>query len=410
MNENNYLLTNIGQLNGILDPGIRCLKGKDMNVVNGLENAFILVENGIIADFGSMENCPESHFETRNLNGKWVMPGFVDSHTHMVFAGPRQNEYVMRLQGKTYAEIASEGGGILNSALRLQNTSENDLFEMALKYALKAISCGTTALEIKSGYGLETEAELKMLRVIKRLKQALPITVKATFLGAHAFPATYKTNHRAYIDEIISKMLPAIAEDNLADFIDVFCDEGFFSPAETEEILTAASRYGLRPKIHGNELGLSGGVQVAVRQHALSVDHLEHIGPEEIACLLNSNTMPVALPGSSFFLKIPYTPARQMIDAGLPLAIASDFNPGSSPHYNLWFTWSLACLYNGMLPAEGFNALTINAAYALGIDATHGSISRGKKACLIVTEAFENINEIPYWFTQNHAAEVIPAK
>lgn len=381
-----------------------------MNSITGISNAFLLVKDGLISDFGPMENCPASQYTSKDLCGKWVMPGFVDSHTHMVFAGPRQNEYVMRLQGKTYADIASEGGGILNSALRLQKTSEDDLFEMAMVYALKAIACGTTALEIKSGYGLETDAELKMLRVIKRLKHALPVTVKATFLGAHAFPAAYKANHRAYIDEIINKMLPAIAKESLADFIDVFCDEGFFSPAETEEILTAASRYGLRPKIHGNELGLSGGVQVAVRHDALSVDHLEHIGSEEIACLLKSSTMPVALPGSSFFLKIPYTPARLMIDAGLPIAIASDFNPGSSPHYNLWFTWSLACLYNGMLPAEGFNALTINAACALGIEKTHGSITRGKKAGLIVTEAFENINEMPYWFTQNHAVEVMTAK
>ncbi len=366
-----------------------------------------MIKDGKIAGFGTMDKCPELSIETIDLKGKWVMPGFVDSHTHMVFPASRHKEYVMRIQGKTYEEIASEGGGILNTADRLREMSEDLLFENAYKHALSAIECGTTALEIKSGYGLDKASEIKMLKVIRRLKENLPIEIKASFLGAHAFPREYKENHKGYIDLIIDEMLPEIAGENLADFVDVFCDRGFFSVEETDRILEAASRFGLKPKIHGNELGITGGVQAAVKHRALSVDHLEHIGDEEIKCLLSGNTMPVALPGSSFFLKIPYTPARKMIDSGLPMAIASDFNPGSSPHYNLWFTWSLACLYNGMLPSEGFNALTINASKALGIQETHGSITIGKKACFIITRAFDHINEMPYWFTQNHALSVL---
>ncbi len=407
MDLKNYLLTNIGQLNGILPSGKQVLKGQEMAHVEMITNAFLLVKDGHIAGFGPMAECPQETVETRDMQGKWVMPGFVDSHTHMVFAGPRHNEYVMRLQGKTYADIAAEGGGILNSARRLQNMGEEALFQKALAHGIQAIKHGTVALEIKSGYGLTVDAEIKMLRVIKRLKKELMIPVKATFLGAHAIPAEYKDKRSAYIDLIINDMLPVIQQEQLADFIDVFCDTGFFTVEETSRILEAGATYGLRAKIHGNELGLSGGVQVAVKHGALSVDHLEHLGDQEIQCLLQSNTMPVALPGSSFFLKIPYTPARKIIDAGLPIAIASDFNPGSSPHYNLWFTWSLACLYNGMLPEEGFNALTINAAHALGLSDSLGSITIGKKASLIVTRAFEHMNEIPYWFGQNHAEDVL---
>ena len=316
----------------------------------------------------------------------------------------------MRINGKTYAEIAADGGGILNSAKKLQALTEDQLFDMAYAHSCKAIQAGTAALEIKSGYGLTTDSEIKMLRVIKRLKETLPITVKATFLGAHAFPLEFKENHQGYINLIINEMLPIISRENLADFIDVFCDEGFYSVEETKQILAAAIKIGLKPKIHGNELGLTGGVQVAVEFNALSVDHLEHIGDEEINCLKESMTMPVALPGSSFFLKIPYTPARKIIDVGLPIALASDFNPGSSPNYNMWFVWSLACLYNGMTPTEGFNALTINAACAMGIHQTHGSITIGKKANLIVTRSFEHINEMPYWFTQNHVEQIFTSK
>jgi len=378
-----------------------------MNHIESIENAYLEVENGLIKAFGEMQNCPIYSGEIIDGTNKWVMPGFVDSHTHMVFAAPRHNEYVMRLQGKTYEDIAAEGGGILNSAKSLQNTSEDNLYSMAYAYAHNAMACGTSAFEIKSGYGLSTDAEIKMLRVIKRLKENLPITVKATFLGAHAIPAEYKQNRQGYIDLIINEMLPIIAKENLADFIDVFCDSGFYTVDETNCILDAGLKVGLRPKIHGNELGLTGGVQVAVAHNALSVDHLEHISEVEIDCLLKSNTMPVILPGSSFFLKIPYSPARQMIDAGLPVAIASDFNPGSSPHYNLWFTMSLACLYNKMLPKEAFNAATINAATALDISDTHGSITNGKKACLQITRAFEDINEMPYWFGQNHTEKLL---
>lgn len=395
---------------GILEPGITQLKGQEMSKINSLSNAWILVEDGVIVDYGKMEDCPGMMIETKDMKGKWVMPAFVDSHTHMVFAGPRHNEYVMRLKGKTYAEIAAEGGGIINSAKRLQAMDEDELYERSMKHAYDAIDNGTGALEIKSGYGLSVEAELKMLRVIKRMKEALPITVRATFLGAHAFPPEYKENHEGYISQIIDVMLPKIAEEGLADFVDVFCDEGFYSPEETDRILKAALGYGLKAKIHGNELGITGGVQVAVANKSLSVDHLEHIGEEEIACLRDSDTMPVALPGSSFFLKIPYTPGRRLIDSGLPMAIASDFNPGSSPCHNLWFIWSLACLYNGLTPEEGFNALTINAAKAMGLEQTHGSITKGKKACLIVAGPFEHINEMPYWFTRNHAQKVKVSK
>lgn len=381
-----------------------------MDAVESLQNAFVLVQDGIIVNYGEMNKCPNIDIEIIDLRDKWVLPAFVDSHTHLVFAAPRHNEYVMRIKGKTYAEIAAEGGGILNSAKKLHAISEDQLFDMALKYANQAILNGTAALEIKSGYGLTTESEIKMLRVIKRLKSVLPITVKSTFLGAHAFPIEFKNNHQAYIDIIINEMLPIIAKEDLADFIDVFCDEGFYSVEETKQILDAAIQIGLKPKIHGNELGLTGGVQVAVEFNALSVDHLEHIGDEEINCLKRSKTMPVALPGSSFFLKIPYTPARKIIDSGLPIALASDFNPGSSPNYNLWFVWSLACLYNGMTPTEALNALTINAANAMGISETHGSVTIGKKANLMVTKAFEHINEMPYWFTQNHTERIFTSK
>lgn len=378
-----------------------------MAQIESIDNAYILVENGLIAAFGEMENCPQYNGDVLDATNKWVMPGFVDSHTHMVFAAPRHNEYVMRLQGKTYEEIAAEGGGILNSAKKLQDYTENTLYENAYAYAQKAISCGTCAIEIKSGYGLTVDAEIKMLRVIKRLKENLPITIKATFLGAHAMPIEFKNNRKAYLDCIVNEMLPIIAKEHLADFMDVFCDTGFYTIEETDYLLKEAFKYGLKAKIHGNELGLTGGVQVAVANNALSVDHLEHISQTEIECLLPCDTMPVILPGSSFFLKIPYSPARQMIDAGLPIAIASDFNPGSSPHYNLWFTMSLACLYNKMLPAEAFNAATINAAKALNIADTHGSITNGKKACLQFTKAFESINEMPYWFAQNHTEKIL---
>lgn len=407
---NQYLLTNIGQLIGILDAKTELLKGKEMDQLNKIESAYLWVNDGIIQAFGPMSECPQLEIETIDLSSKWVLPAFVDSHTHLVFAAPRHHEYVMRIKGKTYVEIAAEGGGILNSASKLNEMSEDTLYDAAYQYVEKAIQCGTAAMEIKSGYGLSTDAELKMLRVIKRLKNNFPITIKSTFLGAHAFPIQYKTDHQAYINQIINDMLPVIAEEELADFIDVFCDEGFYSVEETRQILEAASQYRLRPKIHGNELGLTGGVQVAVEFNALSVDHLEHIGEEEINCLKNSNTMPVALPGSSFFLKIPYTPARKIVDSDLPIALASDFNPGSSPNYNMWFIWSLACLYNGLTPTEAFNALTINAAKAMGIQHTHGSITVGKKANLIVCRSFEHINEMPYWFTQNHAENVFTSK
>ncbi len=404
---NTFLVTNIGQLNGILPKETKFLRGQDMQKIQSIQNAYLWVKDGLIQDFGTMDNCPNIDIEKKDINGKWLMPGFIDSHTHCVFASSRHIEFVSRIQGKTYVEIANEGGGILNSAKKLAEIDEYTLYHQAESSIKKAIAHGTVVMEIKSGYGLSVESELKILRVIKKLKQNLPIKIYSTFLGAHAFPLAYKDKRNDYIDLIINEMLPIIHQENLADFIDVFCDFGFFTPEETDQILQAGAKYGLKAKIHGNELGISGGVQVAVKNKALSVDHLEHIGQEEIDCLLNSDTMPVALPGSSFFLKIPYTPCRKMIDAGLGVAIASDFNPGSSPHFNLWFTWSLACLYNGMLPNEGFNALTINAAKSLGIENEYGSITQGKKAQLIITNTFDSINEMPYWLTQNHVFEMI---
>ena len=402
------IFTHIHSLFGIQNDILPAIKGLDLDTVEQIEQAWMLIEDDRIVDFGSMENIPSGNYDHEiNVAGKLIFPTWCDSHTHLVFPKTREEEFVDRINGLTYEQIAANGGGILNSAKYLTTISSAQLFEDACQRLDELIRLGTGAIEIKSGYGLSVEAELKMLRVIKRLKVALPIVVKATFLGAHAFPPEYKNDHQVYIDQIVEEMLPVIAEEGLADFIDVFCDEGFYSPEETDYILKAAAKYGLKPKIHGNELGITGGVQVAVANHSLSVDHLEHIGEEEIACLKDSDTMPVALPGSSFFLKIPYTPGRRIIDSGLPLAIASDFNPGSSPCSNLWFIWSLACLYNGLLPEEAFNALTINAAKAMGIESTHGSITEGKRACFIVTRAFEHINEMPYWFTQNHAIEVM---
>ncbi len=402
-----YLLTNIAKLAGILPKEKTILKGSEMQNVECIENAFLLVENGIIKNFGPMQELLPCTAKQIDCSNNWVMPAFIDSHTHCVFAAPRYNEFVMRIMGKTYEEIAAEGGGILNSAIKLQETDFETLYQKAYVYVQEAMRHGTGIMEIKSGYGLSTEAEIKMLRVIKKLKQTCKIPIYSTFLGAHAIPKIYQKDRATYINMIIDEMLPLIAEENLADFIDVFCDKGFYTIEETEQILTAAKRYNLRAKIHGNELGLTGGVQIAIKHKALSVDHLEHISEVEIDALKNSNTMPVILPGSSFFLKIPYSPAREMIDAGLPLAIASDFNPGSSPHYNLWFTMSLACLYNKMLPSECFNAVTINAANALGIQDDYGSITIGKKALLQKTNNFEHINEMPYWFSKNNTESLL---
>ena len=330
--------------------------------------------------------------------GRLVFPTWCDSHTHIVYTSSREAEFVGRIKGLTYEEIAKNGGGILNSAERLNNTSEDELFESALERLKEITTYGTGAVEIKSGYGLSAEGELKMLRVIKRLKETSPLTIKATFLGAHAIPLKYKQRRQEYIDLIINDMLPIIGKEKLADYCDVFCDRGFFTPDETDAILQAGWKYGLQPKIHANELDYSGGIQVGVKNKALSVDHLEFTGDKEIEALLSSETMPTLLPSTAFFLGLHYPPARKMIDAGLPVALASDYNPGSSPSGRMPFILSLACVKLKMLPEEAINAATINSAYAMGLSSTHGTITVGKKASLFITKPMANYNVIPYSF------------
>jgi imidazolonepropionase len=393
------LIKNIKTLYGIIDD-ITVIKksGKQMSEFASIDNAYVLIENDIIKQFGSQsENLPAADITIDAKRGM-VLPSFIDSHTHIVFAKSREEEFEMRIKGKSYEEIANAGGGILNSARKLQTITEDELYESALARLNELIKFGTGAIEIKSGYGLTVNDELKMLRVIKRLKQVSPITIKASFLGAHAVPTEYKQNRQGYIDLIINEMLPKVAAENLADYCDAFCDQGFFTVEETDLILTAADKYNLKAKIHGNELGYTGGVQVAVKHNALSVDHLEYTGDAEIECLKNSNTMPVGLPNCSFFLGIPYAPGRKMIDAGLPFCLASDYNPGSSPNGRMSFVVSLACIQMKLTPEEAFNASTINGAAAIELSATHGSITVGKKANIIITKPIQSLAYIPYSF------------
>ena len=377
------------------------LKGKYMQSIFSLKNAWVYSVDDKIVDFGQMKDMPSEYLKSDtvyNATGRIVMPAWCDPHTHLVFAGSREKEFIDKINGLGYEEIAKRGGGILNSAKTLHNTSEDELFEQSTKRVNEIMRLGTGSVEIKSGYGLNTADELKMLRVIRRIKQEFPLTVKATFLGAHAVPDEYKDRKPGYIDKIVNEMIPAVAEENLAEFIDVFCDIGFFTPEETGTILKAGIHYGLQPRIHANELGFSGGVQAGTAHNALSVDHLEYIGDEEINALANSRTMPTLLPGTSFFLGIGYAPARKMIDAGLPVALASDFNPGSSPSGNMSFIFSLACIKLRMLPEEALNAMTINSAYAMGAGISEGSISPGKSASFIITSPIPGIDSIPYYF------------
>lgn len=408
------LIKHIKTLYGIIDDVTVVKKsGKEMAELTHINDAFLLLKNGLIADFGhssTIENLAPMADEIIDASGKMVLPSFIDSHTHIVFAKSREEEFVMRIKGKSYEEIAAAGGGILNSARKLQSMSEDELFESAKERLFEVIASGTGAIEIKSGYGLTVQDELKMLRVIKRLKDVSPITIKATFLGAHAIPTEYKSNRNGYIRLIIDEMLPQIAAEQLADYCDVFCDQGFFTAEETSEILAAALGYGLRAKIHGNELGYTGGVQVAVKHHALSVDHLEYTGEEEINCLLDSNTMPVGLPNCSFFLGIPYAPARKMIDAGLPFCLASDYNPGSSPNGRMSFVVALACTQMKLTPEEAINAATINGAYALELSETHGSITKGKLANIMITKPISSLAFIPYHFGEDVIERVIVNK
>lgn len=395
------LLINIKELIQIRENSVKKVAGKDMNVLPTLKNAFLLIENDIIIDYGSMENIPSSTDNIIDCEGKMILPTWCDSHTHIVYAGNREQEFVDRINGLSYEEIANNGGGILNSAKKLQSTSEEDLYKQSSKRLEEVIALGTGAVEIKSGYGLTVDAELKMLRVIKKLKENYKLPIKATFLGAHAFPSEYKNNKEGYINLIINEMLPKIAEENLAEFVDAFCETGYFSVEDTDRVLTAAKIYGLAPKVHVNQFTTIGGVAMSVKQNAISVDHLEVMNTEDIEALQGSETMPVALPSCSYFLSIPYTPARDIINANLPLALATDFNPGSTPSGNMNFVVATACIKMKMTPEEAINAATINGAYAMNLADKVGSITKGKKANFIITKEIPSYGFIPYSFGSN---------
>lgn len=405
------LYSNIKQLIQIenINENKTLVKGKEMATLPIMENAWLLVNNGIIEDFGSMQ---EINSETQvdkhiNLDGKMVLPTWCDSHTHLVFSHSREQEFVDRIHGLSYEEIAKRGGGILNSAKRMQDVEEDELFDISTKRLEEVIALGTGAIEIKSGYGLNTATELKMLRVIKRLKELKRIDIKASFLAAHTYPLEFRENHQAYIDLIIHEMLPKVADEGLADYMDVFCERGFFSPEETDQLLHAASKYNLKPKIHANQLYNSGGVQIGVKHNAISVDHLETMDDEEVNCLLQSNTIPTLLPGAAFFLAMHYQPARKLIDAGLPVALASDFNPGSCPTGNMNFIFSLACTQMHMTPEEVVNAQTINGAAAMELSGSLGTIKRGKKANFIITKNVPSLAYLPYAYASNSIESVV---
>ena len=396
------LIVNIKELLQVRDSSVLKVSGADMAVLPTIKNAYLVIENGLISHFGAMKELPQlTPNKTIDATGKIVLPSWCDSHTHIVYAGNREQEFVDRINGMTYEEIANRGGGILNSAKKLNETSQEELYQQSKNRLEEVMQLGTGAVEIKSGYGLTVEGELKMLRVIQRLKQNYPVTIKATFLGAHAFPLEYKENHPGYIDLIINEMIPAIAKNKLTDFIDVFCESGYFTVEETQQIMEAGIQFGLKPKIHVNQFNSIGGIQAGIKYHALSVDHLEVMTQEDIEALKNSDVMPVALPSCSYFLSIPYTPARKMIRAGLPLALATDFNPGSAPSGNMNFVVATACIKMKMTPEEAINAATINGAYAMDIATTHGSITRGKVANLIITKPISSYYQLPYTFGSN---------
>ncbi len=406
------LLENIKELVQVTDEPILYRAGNQMRTLTTIKNAFLIIRDEVIEDFGRMEQLKDKYIDDDILveidcANRLVYPSFCDSHTHLVYPQTREKEFVSRIKGLSYEEIAKQGGGIINSAKLLHETSEDELYNSAMERIVEVMKMGTGAIEIKSGYGLNTGDELKMLRVIRRIKEDSPLCVRSTFLGAHAVPEKYKTNVSKYVDIVINEMIPQVIADDLADFIDVFCDKGFFSQQDTGRILMAAAKYGLRPKIHANELDFSGGVQVGVKYNALSVDHLEYIGDEEIALLKDSETMPTVLPGAAFFLNLPLSPVRKMIDSGLPLALASDYNPGSSPSGNMSFISSLGCIKYNMLPEEVINATTLNSAYAMGISDSMGSISKGKTANLFITIEASGIESLPYHFGSNMIETVI---
>ena len=397
------LFTNINTLVGIHDAKVRLLRGTDMAQLPSLKNAWLLIEDGRIAAFGSMDALPPNalQFKQISLNDAWVFPSWCDSHTHLVFAASREDEFVLKIQGKSYEEIALAGGGILNSAQKIQACSEDELFALAKKHLQKVMALGTGAIELKSGYGLSVEGELKMLRVIKRLKEWSPIPIKATFLGAHAYPNEFKKNHQGYIDLLLNTLLPQISAEGLADYIDVFCEQGFFSLDETDQILTAATAYGLKPKIHANQLSASGAVELAVRHQALSVDHLEEMNAAAEDALANSNTIATLLPNCSLFLGIPFANARRLLAKNVCLALASDYNPGSAPSGNMNLVVSLACMRQKMLPEEAINAATLNGAAAMELSDMYGSLSVGKVANFFYTQALPSLAYLPYSFGEN---------
>jgi imidazolonepropionase len=406
------LLENIQELVQVEEEPVLFKAGAEMSKLSTIKNAFLIIRDELIEDFGPMEHLKDAYMDDDFLieidcSNRLVYPSYCDSHTHLVYPGSREKEFVDRIKGLSYEEITRRGGGILNSAKLLHEASEEELFNGAMERIVEIMKSGTGAVEIKSGYGLNVEDELKMLRVIRRLKETTPLCIRATFLGAHAVPAEFKNKKSDYVDLVINEMIPQVAADELADFIDVFCDRGFFSVEDTERILMAGLKYGLRPKIHANELGKTGGVQAGVKYNALSVDHLEHMGVEELDALKDSETMPTVLPGAAFFLNMKLAPVREMIEAGLAVALASDFNPGSSPSGNMNFVASLGCIKYKMLPEEVIHATTINTAYAMGISDRLGSIARGKIANLFITSDVPGIEYLPYRFGSDLVETVI---
>lgn len=409
------LVRNIKRLVQVEEVPRKRVAGAEMAALPVIDNAWLLISDGLIADFGNMNTLEADSgglLANKNIKhidayGRLVFPSFCDSHTHLVYAGSREIEYIDKIRGLSYEEIAKRGGGILNSARLLQNTGEDELYGQSLERVKEIMGMGTGAVEIKSGYGLTIRDEIKMLRVIRRLRETTPLTIRASFLGAHALPAEYKGRRREYVDLVVDRMIPEVAREGLADYIDVFCDRGFFTVEDTERILGAGSKYGLRGKIHANELDYSGGIQAGVRFNALSVDHLEFTGEDEIKSLLSGDTMPTLLPGAAFFLGMEYPPARKMIDAGLPVALASDYNPGSSPSGNMKFILSLGCIKLRMLPEEAINAVTINGAYAMGVEDIAGSVARGKRANLFITKKIPGYEFMPYAYGSDLIETVI---
>lgn len=399
------LIRNIGQIAGIVEAGVMRKEGVSMSETGTLGNAWLLIEDDKIACFGPMSDCPDlsqesgqDSFDVIDADGGFVLPAFCDSHSHIVFAGTREQEFLDKIKGLSYAEIAAHGGGILNSADLLHNTSEDELYRQAMERVNEMIAKGTGAIEIKSGYGLTTQDELKILRVIKRIRENSPALIKSTFLGAHAVGRTFAGRQNEYVDHVCNEMIPAVAAENLADFVDVFCEEGFFTTEETDRILTAGEQYGMRVKLHANQLAVSGGVQVGVKHNALSVDHLESTTDEEIRVLKDSCTMPTMLPGASFFLRMQYGKALDFINSGLGVALASDYNPGSSPCGDMRFVMSLGCIQMRLTPIQALNACTLNSAYAMGISDVAGSITAGKLANLIITKRIPSLTWIPYCY------------